>query len=89
VTSTGPLGEMSVRPPQVEFSEIKLGPRFSGEPNGPSRLDWSVFSAIPHAEIKADGPQGGIGQPTWILAEFVRGFSALLFLSVSTLARRC
>ena len=43
VTSTGPLGEMSVLPPQVEFSEMKLGPRFSGEPNGASKLDWSVF----------------------------------------------
>jgi len=44
VTSTGPLGEMSVLPPQLEFSEIKLGPRFSGDPNGASKLDWSVFS---------------------------------------------
>jgi crotonobetainyl-CoA:carnitine CoA-transferase CaiB-like acyl-CoA transferase len=44
VTATGPLGEMSVLPPQVEFSEFKLGPRFSGDPNGASKLDWSVFS---------------------------------------------
>lgn len=44
VTADGPLGEVSVLPPQVEFSEIKLGPRFSGEPNGASKLDWSVFS---------------------------------------------
>ena len=45
VTSPGPLGEMSVLPPQVEFSEIKLGPRFGGEPNGASKLDWSVSRA--------------------------------------------
>jgi hypothetical protein len=44
VTATGPLGEVSVLPPQVELSEFKLGPRFSGEPNGASKLDWSVFS---------------------------------------------
>lgn len=43
ITATGPLGEMSVLPPQVEFSEFKLGPRFSGEPNGASKLNWSVF----------------------------------------------
>ena len=49
VTSTGPLGEMSVLPPQVELSEIKLGPRFSGEPNGASKLDWSVFASRPPA----------------------------------------
>lgn len=44
VTATGSLGEMSVLPPQVELSELKLGPRFSGDPNGPSKLDWSVFT---------------------------------------------
>lgn len=44
VTATGPLGEVSVVPPQVEFSEFKLGPRFSGESNGASKLDWSVFT---------------------------------------------
>ncbi len=44
VTATGPLGEVSVVPPQVEFSDFKLGPRFSGEPNGASKLDWSVFT---------------------------------------------
>lgn len=43
VTSIGPLGKMSVLPPQVEFSEFKLGPRFSGDPNGASKLDWAVF----------------------------------------------
>ena len=52
VTSTGPLGEMSVLPPQVEFSEFKLGPRFSGEPNGASKLDWSVFTKA-GAELSA------------------------------------
>ncbi len=31
-------------PPQAAFSEFKLGPRFSGEPNGASKLDWSVFT---------------------------------------------
>ncbi len=44
VTATGPLGEVSVVPPQVELSEFQLGPRFSGEPNGASKLDWSVFT---------------------------------------------
>ncbi len=44
VTSHGPLGEMSVLPPQVELSEFKLGPRFSGDPNGASKLEWSVFA---------------------------------------------
>ena len=49
VTATGPLGEMSVLPPQVEFSDFKLGPRFSGDPNGASKLDWSVFNQDAHA----------------------------------------
>lgn len=44
MTSTGPLGEMSVLPPQVELSEFNLGPRFSGNPSGASKLDWSVFT---------------------------------------------
>jgi len=35
--------EMQVLPPQVELSEAELGPRFSGDPNGASRLDWSNF----------------------------------------------
>lgn len=30
--------------PQVELSEFTLGPRFSGDPNGASKLDWSVFT---------------------------------------------
>jgi hypothetical protein len=30
--------------PQVELSEFKLGPRFSGDPNGASKLDWSMFT---------------------------------------------
>lgn len=42
VTASGPLGEVAVLPPQVELSGFRLGPRFSGEPNGASRLDWSV-----------------------------------------------
>ncbi len=34
------LGESkAVLPPQVELYKIKLGPRFSEEPNGASRLD--------------------------------------------------
>ncbi len=45
VTAVGPLGEVSVLPPQVEFAEFELGPRFSGEPNGASKLDWSVFTS--------------------------------------------
>src|SRR5512146_511694 len=53
VTSTGPLGEMSVLPPQVELSEFKLGPRFSGDPNGASKLLshclTQVFSHSPWA----------------------------------------
>jgi hypothetical protein len=44
VTASGPLGEVSVAPPQVEFSEFRLGPRFSGEPNGASKQDASVFT---------------------------------------------
>ena len=44
VTATGPLGEVSVVAPQVGFSEFTLGPRFSGDPNGASKLDWSVFA---------------------------------------------
>ncbi len=32
------------KPPQVELSRIKIGPRLSGEPNGASKLDWSVFT---------------------------------------------
>jgi hypothetical protein len=47
-TSTGPLGEMTVLPPQVELSEFKLGPCFSGDPNGASKLDWSVFTRETH-----------------------------------------
>jgi crotonobetainyl-CoA:carnitine CoA-transferase CaiB-like acyl-CoA transferase len=43
VTASGPVGEVSVLPPQVEFSDFELGPRFSGEPNGASKLDWEVF----------------------------------------------
>lgn len=39
-----PNGEVSVVPPQVESSEFTLGPRFSGESNGASKLDWSVFT---------------------------------------------
>ena len=36
------------KPPQVELSELKLGPRFSGDPNGASKLDWSAFTqAVP------------------------------------------
>ena len=51
VTSTGPMGEMSVLPVQVEFSEFTLRPRFSGEPNGASKLDWSVFNkAVPQQQ---------------------------------------
>ena len=53
VTATGPRGEIAVLPPQVEFSEFKLGPRFSGDPNGASKLDWSVFKQeIPEKQRK-------------------------------------
>ncbi len=44
MTTTGPPGEKSVPPPQVELSEFELGPRFSGDPNGASKLDWSAFT---------------------------------------------
>lgn len=44
VKSTGPLGELAVLPSQVELSEFKLGPRFSGDPNGASKLDGFVFT---------------------------------------------
>ena len=51
MTATGPLGEVSVVPPHVELSEFKLGPRFSGDPNGASKLDWSVFTeAMPEKQ---------------------------------------
>lgn len=44
VTCIGSLGQMSVLSPQVELSEFTLGPRFSGEPKGASKLDWSAFT---------------------------------------------
>lgn len=53
VKTTGPLGEMSVLPPQVELSEFKLGPRFSGDPNGASKLDWSVFTKETDEQLRA------------------------------------
>ena len=40
VKSTGPLGEVENLPIQIDFSEIKLRPRHSGQPNGASRLEW-------------------------------------------------
>lgn len=50
VTTSSPLGEMSVLPPQAEFSEFKLEPRSSGEPNGALKPDWSVFTDAALAE---------------------------------------
>ncbi|MBX9943502.1 MAG: CoA transferase [Reyranella sp.] len=40
VKSAGTQGEVENLPLQVEFSEIKLAPRHSGNPNGSSRLEW-------------------------------------------------
>lgn len=34
------------KPRQVEVSEVRLGPRLSSEPNGASKLDWSVFTEV-------------------------------------------
>ncbi len=54
------MGEMSVLPVQVEFSEFQLRPRFSGEPNGASKLDWSVFpeAAPKNQREKSKGKEG-------------------------------
>ena len=46
MTATGPLGEMSVLPPQVELTEFKLGPRFSGKSNRVSKLDLKFLHAL-------------------------------------------
>lgn len=68
VTATGPLGEMSVLPPQVELSEFKLGPRFSGDPNGASKLDWSVFTQDIPEPAKAKEVAGSQAPPVVLVS---------------------
>lgn len=39
-TPHGPLGEMTFLPLQIDFSDLKLLPTWSGEPNGASKPMW-------------------------------------------------